>query len=138
MEQQPRHNVPVHEVGDRERWPLVLVLNMGGYCCSTQCRCLCQGLLLTQQLLLLLSRRLRLEGHDLPLVLDAERLELLLLGHRQHRLGIRIVSVMLPTAHLHRKQSAVSSITLNLSAALPATAASSSIQQGDHVDAQLL
>jgi hypothetical protein len=48
------------------------------------------------------------------------------------------VSVMLPTAHLHRKQSAVSSITLNLSAALPATAASSSIQQGDHVDAQLL
>ncbi len=33
---------------------------------------------------------LRLEGFDLPLLLGAELLELLLFDHRQHRLGIGI------------------------------------------------
>jgi len=55
-----------------------------------QSRHLRHGLLLALQLLPLLRRSLRLEGFDLPLALGAELLELLLFGHRQHRLGVGI------------------------------------------------
>jgi len=54
--------------------------------------------------------QLLFECFDLPLVLGAELLELLLLGHRQHRLGVGILGGLPPTAHLLTKKTPLTAV----------------------------
>jgi len=65
-----------------------------------QGRHLRHGLLLALQLLSLLRRTLRLEGSDLLLVLLVALLQVLLVAHGKHLIGIGILSGLAPTVYL--------------------------------------
>ena len=54
------------------------------------------------------------EGFALPLVLGAEILQLLLFCHRQHRLGVGILSRLPPALHLLREQAPLAAVGAEL------------------------